>query len=63
VHYSQFPCHIVPPRPTYLPQHHTFEHLQPMFLHCGAQNFTSIQNNTIIKTSLYLNIYNFCFKT
>jgi hypothetical protein len=38
-------CHLIPPRPKYLPQHPILKHSQPTFLpQCARPSFTPIQN-------------------
>ena len=40
------PCHLVPLRPKYSPQHPILKHLQPTFFpHCKRPSFPPIQNN------------------
>ena len=43
------PCHLVPPRPKYLPEHPILEPSKPMFLHqCDRPSSTPIKKGTII---------------
>jgi hypothetical protein len=44
--FSPIPCHLVPLRPTYSPQHPILKQPQPTFLpQCQRLSFTPIQNN------------------
>ena len=55
--FSPLPCHLVPLRPKYSPQHHIFKHPQPTFLpQCERPSFTPIQNNNQNYSSVYLNL-------
>ena len=54
---SPLPCHLVPSRPKYSPQHPILRHTQPTFLpHCERPSFTPIQNKRQNYSSLYLNV-------
>jgi len=47
------PCHLVPLKPKYSPQHRVLKHPQPTFLpECDRPSFTPIQNTRQIYTSL-----------
>ena len=53
------PCHLVPPKPKYSPQHPILQHPQPTFLpQCQRPSFTPIQNNRQYYSSMQLVILN-----
>jgi len=55
---SPFPCHLVPLRPAYLPQHLILEQTRPVFLpQCECPRLKPIQNNMQNYNSLYLDLY------
>ena len=55
--FSPFPCHLVPLRPKYSPQHPLLKHSQPTFLpQYERPSFTPIQNNRQNYISVYLNL-------
>ena len=52
---SPFPCHLVPLRSKYFPQHPILKHPQPAFLpQCQRPGFTPIQNHGQNYSSIYL---------
>ena len=52
---SPFPCHLVPLRSKYAPQHPILKHPQPAFLpQCQRPGFTPIQNHRQNYSSIYL---------
>ena len=58
--FSPLPCHLVPPKPKYSPQHPILKQPQPTFLpHCERPSFTPKQNNRQYYTSICLNLYIF----
>ena len=55
MYFSPLPCHFVPLRPKYSPQHPDLKHPQPTTLpQCERPCFTPIQNNRQNYSSLYL---------
>ena len=53
---SPLPCHLVPLRPKYSPQHPILKHPQPMFFpQCERPSVTPIQSNR----QNYSSVYNF----
>ena len=53
---SPFPCHLVPLRSKYAPQHPILKHPQPALLpRCQRPCFTPIQNHRQNYSSIYLN--------
>ena len=61
---SPLPCHLIPLRPKYPPQHSILEHPQPVFLpQCELPSFTPIQNNVHNYSSAYLNLCIFGYQT
>jgi hypothetical protein len=60
MYFSPFPCHLVPLRPKYSPQHPILKHPQPTFLpQCQRPSCTPIQNKGQNYSSVYLNLYIF----
>ena len=54
---SPFPCHLVPLRSKYSPQHPILKHPQPAFLpQCQRPGFIPIQNHRKNYSSIYLNL-------
>jgi len=55
---SPLPCHLIPLRPKYLPQHPILKHPVPMFLPRRERPSSApIQNNRQSYTSLSLNLH------
>ena len=63
---SPFPCHLVPLRSKYFPQHPILKHPQPAFLpQCERPGFTTIQNHgqkfqSIRKNKLWMELRTLC---
>jgi hypothetical protein len=58
--FSPLPCHLVPLRPKYSPQHPILKHPQPTFFpQCQRSRLTPIHNNKHNYSSVYLNLYIF----
>jgi len=56
MYFSLLPCHLVPRRPEYSPQHPILKHPQPTFFpQCERPSFTPIQN----MLALYLHLLTF----
>ena len=54
---SPFPCHLIPLRSKYFPQHPILKHPQPVFLpQCQRPGFTPIQNHGQNYSSIYLSL-------
>jgi len=54
---SPFPCHLIPLRSKYSPQHPILKHPQPVFLpQCQRPGFTPIQNHRQNYSSIYLDL-------
>jgi hypothetical protein len=57
MYFSLLPCHLVPPRPKYSPQHPILKQPQSTFLpQCARPSFTPIQNNRQNYSSVNLNL-------
>ena len=55
--FSPLPCHIIPLRPKYSPQHLVLKHPQPTFLpQCERPSFSPIHNNGQNYSSVYVNL-------
>jgi hypothetical protein len=62
--FSPLPCHPVPLRPKYSPEHTFLKRPQTTFLtQCDRPSFTLIQNKRPNYSSVYLNIYSFGWPT
>ena len=60
MYFSSLPCYIIPLRPKYYPQHPILENPKPTFLpQCERPRFTTIQNNRLNYSSVYLDLHIF----
>jgi hypothetical protein len=62
--FSAFPCHLIPLRPKYSPQHPILKHPQPTFFpQCQRPSFTPIRNKIQILLYKYMQHSSFFFIT